>query len=30
MKGPSRKQAIVPVSNKLMDIIMEEANIYIF
>jgi len=25
-KGPSRKQAIVPASNKLMDIIIGEAN----
>jgi len=29
-KGPSRKQAIVPTSNKIKNIIMEEANTYIF
>jgi len=29
-KGPSRKQAIVPTSNKIKDIIMEEANTHIF
>jgi len=29
-KGPSRKQAIVPTSNKITDIIMGEANTHIF
>ena len=29
-KGPSRKQTIVPTSDKIKDIIMEEANTHIF
>jgi len=29
-KGPSRKQAIIPVSTKLTEVIMGEANSYIF
>ena len=29
-KGPSRKQAIVPVSNNLINVIIEEANTHIF
>jgi len=29
-KGPSRKQAIVPTSDNIKDIIMGEANTYIF
>jgi len=29
-KGPSRKQAIVPISNNIKDIIMGEANTHIF
>ena len=30
IKGLSRKQAIIPISSKLTDIIMEEVNTYIF
>jgi len=30
MKGPSRKQAIVPTSDNIKDTIMEEANTHIF
>ena len=29
-KGPSRKQAIISISNKLTNTIMEEANTHIF
>jgi len=30
MKSPFRKQAIVPTSDKIKDIIMKEANTHIF